>query len=143
MHECEHDVFGQKKCFFYSWFSVRGQVRPTFPLSTPSSLLLPLPISSRLLPSRKYSPMGPLGWAGGPQVSDTLSGPMKSGLGGGWEAGGAAAVVTCCGRVCVQPAEVQASRTKEYVVHGSKRRNRKLRDSPLNSRLPSLYRLYI
>ncbi len=43
----------------------------------------------------------------------------------------------------MQPAEVQASRVKEYVLHGSKRRNRKLRDSPLNSRFPSLYKLYI
>lgn len=119
-------------------------VSPTFPLSIPSSLLLPLPTSSNnVLPSKKYSPIGPLGWVGGPQVSDTRSGPMKRGLGGGWEAGGAAAVVTCWGGVRVQPAEVQASRVKEYAVHGSKRRNRKLRDSPLNSRFPSLYRLYI
>lgn len=87
--------------------------------------------------------MGPLGWVGGPQESDTLSGPTRSGLGGGWEAGGAAAVVMSCGGVRVQPADVQASRVREYVVHGSRRRNRKLRDSPLNSRFPSLYRWYI
>lgn len=68
---------------------------------------------------------------------------MKRSLGGGWEAGGAAAVVMSCGGVRVQPAEVQASRVREYVVHGSRRRNRKLRDSPLNSRFPSLYRWYI
>lgn len=43
----------------------------------------------------------------------------------------------------MQPAEVQASRVKVYVVHGSKRRKRKFRDSPLNSRFPSLYKLYI
>lgn len=71
-------------------------------------------------------------------MSDTLSGPMKRGLGGGWAAGGAAAVVTRCGGLREQPVEVQASRIKEYMDHGSKRRNRKLRDSPLNSRLPSL-----
>ncbi len=121
----------------------KSLVQHTFPLSKPCSLLLSLPSSSRLLPSKKYSPIGPLGWEGGPQVSDTWSGPMKSGLGGGWEAGGAAAVVTCWGEVCVHPAEVQASRVKEYLVHGSKRRNRKLRDRPLNSRFPSLYKLYI
>lgn len=118
-------------------------VSPTFSLSTPSSLLLPFPTSSRLRPSKKYSPIGPLGWEGGPQVSDTRSGPTKRGMGGAWEAGGAAAVVTCWGGLRVQPAELQASRVKEYMVHGSKRRNRKLRDSPLNSRFPSLYRLYI
>lgn len=117
---------------------------PTFSSSTPSSLLLPLPTSSEsILPSKKYSPIGPLGWVGGPQENDTLSGPIKRGLGGGWEAGGAAAVVMSCGGVRVQPAEVQASRVREYVVHGSRRRNRKLRDSPLNSRFPSLYRWYI
>lgn len=43
----------------------------------------------------------------------------------------------------MQPAEVQASRVKAYAVHGSKRRKRKWRDSPLNSRLPSLYKLYV
>lgn len=118
-------------------------VSPTFPLSTASSLLLPLPTSSTLLPSNKYSPIGPLGWEGGPQVSDTQSGPTKRGLGGGWEAGGAAAVVMYWGGVRVHPAEVHASRVKEYTVQGSKRRNRKLRDSPLNSRFPSLYKLYI
>lgn len=116
---------------------------PTFPFSVPSSLLLPLPTSSRLLPSKKYSPIGPLGWEGGAHVRDTLFGPTKRGLGGGCEAGGAAAVVTCWGGVRVHPAEVQASRVKEYVVHGSRRRNRKLRDRPLNSRFPSLYKLYI
>lgn len=117
---------------------------PTFSSSTPSSLLLPLPTSSEtILPSKRYSPIGPLGWVGGPQESDTQSGPVERGRGGGWEAGGAAAVVMSCGGVRVQPAEVQAARVREYVVHGSRRRNRKLRDSPLNSRFPSLYRWYI
>lgn len=117
---------------------------PTFSSSATSSLLLPLPTSSEsIFPSKRYSPMGPLAWVGGPQESDTRSGPMRRGLGGGWEAGGAAAVVMSWGGVRVQPAEVQASRVREYVVHGSRRRNRKLRDSPLNSRFPSLYRWYI
>lgn len=71
-------------------------VSSTLPLSVSSSLVLSLPTSSnKVLPSKKYSPTGPLGWEGGPQVSETRSGPMKSGLGGGCEAGGAAAVVMC------------------------------------------------
>lgn len=70
-------------------------VSPTFPRSISCSLLLPFHTSSRLLPIKKYSAIGPFGWVGGTQVSDTWSGPIKRGLGGGWEVGGAAAVVIC------------------------------------------------
>ena len=95
------------------WISERGTGElltgeSTFSWMTSSSGLLPLAASSSRRHRSAYSSIGPLGSEGGSHVSDTWWGPMRSGLGGGWAAGGAAEVVTRCGGPRTQPPEVHA-----------------------------------